>query len=104
MTHFVSLEDEDGEQLVPVFEISAIQNLFPALNDTNSPCLRFIDAQNDTRFNRLQIPLLEQELVHVLNQGKRNSDEKSEIAQIVALCAKALVKKRAYLCFYSDHE
>jgi hypothetical protein len=101
MTIFVSIEDEDGEQLDKVLDIESIQKRFPRTKVDGGSCLRFVDEKGDTAFNRLQLGELVEELAS-LESSLTQPQEKKELDALLGACRKATGIKGAYLKFYAE--
>jgi hypothetical protein len=65
------LQDERGAMLEAVLDSKNVLAQAVPEGDTSYACLRFIDRYGDTTFNRLQIPLLIEEIDRPRNGGGR---------------------------------
>jgi hypothetical protein len=68
---------------------------------STSKCLGFVDPYGDTVFNRLQIPVLIEELEAAVEQGC-SPELHQRIASIIALARRALGEVHTYLEFVGD--
>ncbi|CUS39752.1 hypothetical protein COMA1_90040 [Candidatus Nitrospira nitrosa] len=97
----IQLEDEsgnpEGELLLDTFLFLAI----PQATNSSYACLRFIDLYGNTIFNRLQIPVLIEELHRIADIAKTNED-KQFLTKLLTLTEKCRAKPHLYLRFIGD--
>jgi len=94
------LQDERGARLGAVLDSKSVLARALPEGDTSYACLRFIDRYGDTTFNRLQIPLLIEE-IHRLRNGA--ADNLLEILdEVERLAQRALAEPHLYLKFIGD--
>ena len=99
MSVFVSIEDKEGDGLAPVVDVDRIQHRFP--EQEGSVCLRFISDGEDASFNRLQLPLLVQELDE-LDKMELRADEREELTKVLRLCRRFQDKDGVHARFYGE--
>lgn len=98
MSVFVSVEDQEGEPLIDVFEIERIYRRFAAVPGV---CLRFVGEAEDASFNAQQGPFLVAELESVKALAL-DAAERKELDRVLAACAKHAGRKREYIRFYGE--
>lgn len=95
---FVSIEDQEGEPLVDVFELDRLHRRFSGIAGF---CLRFIGETEDASFNALQSPGLVSELESLSAVGL-NAAEKTELDRLLGVCRKHAGKRHEYIRFYGE--
>ncbi len=95
----------EGGQGRPVGKVEGrtflLDKLLPTFDDSQSQCLRFIDAYGDTVFNRLQMDQFLREWEGVA--GKATTDEEKALAdQVRQLAEMCRSEPHLYLKFYGD--
>ena len=99
MSMFVSIEDKEGESLAPVIDVNRIQRHFKAAE--NTICLRFIRDEEDSSFNRFQLPILVKEM-DILDAQELKADEREELVKILRLCRRFQDKEGVHARFYAE--
>lgn len=98
----ILLEDEGGRELAKVRgNADLIVPLLPGAHDSGYECLRFIDPYGNTVFNRLQIPILEDEIRTIRGRAK-NDEVRSLLDEVAALCEQGRRTPHVYLKFIGD--
>jgi hypothetical protein len=100
MSVFVSIEDKEGEGLVPVVDVDRIHRRFAEAAD--SVCLRFISEAEDASFNQLQLPLLVAELDKLAASADLRADEREELTLILRVCRRFQDKPGVHARFYGE--
>jgi hypothetical protein len=101
MSIFVSIEDQDGETLSEVLDITRIQRHFKSLE--NSICARFISETEDAAFNQSQLPDLHRELSSI-GEKSLKQEEQTELKKVLTMCEKIRGKRNTYIKFYADSD
>lgn len=100
MSVFVSIEDNDGEPLVDVFEVDQVFRRFPEVPGT---CVRFICEAEDASFNAKQSPMLLAEL-ESLDKPDLDPASKKELTRILSACKKHAGRHHVYIRFYGEEK
>ena len=98
MSVFVSVEDQEGEPLIDVFELDRVHRRFPG---SGGVCLRFVGESEDASFNAQQTPLLTAEL-EGLSSLALDPAERKELTRLLDLCRKHVGKRHEYIRFYGE--
>jgi hypothetical protein len=96
----VELQDERGATLKVVFDSESVLARPLPGGDTSYPCLRSIDRYGDTMFNRLQVPLLIEEINRLRNGAADNLLE--ILDEVERLAQHSLAEPHLYLKFVGD--
>ena len=98
----VLVETESGEVQDEVLDEKNItEKLLPDREDASSPCLRFVDPDGDTVFNRLQVPSLVAELERRL-RGIVKPETKAHGEAILRAVKATVGEERTYVRFSSE--
>lgn len=100
MSLYVSIEDKEGEGLLPVIDVDRIQRRFKALADT--VCLRFISDEEDASFNQMQLPILVAELDKLAESSDLSAQERDELTLILRSCRRFQGKPGVHARFYGE--
>lgn len=101
MAIFVTIEDKEGEQLAPVFELKTIQRHFKHI--ANSISLGFVSDTEDAAFNQAQLGGLIGELEELGKRGLKK-DEADELAKLLGCCRKISGHKGSSIHFYAERD
>jgi hypothetical protein len=98
----VKWEDENGARLAEIPDPhKCISHLVLNTDLAGTTCLQFIDPYGDTTFNRLQIPILIEELKSVANKV-RDTGIRDHLLRVVELAEKSRDEVHTYLKFIGD--
>jgi hypothetical protein len=98
----VRWQDEDGKRIEEILDPDMrISHLVLNTDLDGTTCLQFIDPYGDTTFNRLQIPILIEELKSVANEV-RDTDIRDHLLRVVELAEKSRDEVHTYLKFIGD--
>jgi hypothetical protein len=97
----IQLEDEEGNVIESIFDVGDLQRALPESNDSSFSCLRFVDDYGDTVFNRLQAPVVLQELSRV-RPAIDTIPEGDFFAELLRLVNRCRVEPHVYLRFVGD--
>jgi len=101
MAFAVVLEDERSQERERVLERrSAFHELIPPLSDAAFRCVGFIDPYGHVVFNRLQLPLLVDELRILLPRA--DQEQRDFIGAVLGLAQKCMERPHLYLRFKGD--
>jgi hypothetical protein len=95
----VVVQDERGEEVGEGVDIPS--ELLLRADEQIGVCLRFVDPYGDTTFNRLQIPVVLEEL-HVVKEGINDPRGKSMVEQVETLAVTCQTEPHLYLKFIGD--
>jgi len=96
----VELQDERGARIEAVLDSEAVLAQGLPEGDTRYACLRFIDRYGDTTFNRLQFPLLIEEIDRLRIGAPDNLLE--ILGEVKRLAQQSLAEPHLYLKFIGD--
>ena len=94
----VILEDENNNAIKIVSDEFSIKNLNSINIKTNFNLIKYLDKYGDTKFNKLQMSDLIEDLEKLQTYEPKNVLIK-EIIKLAYLC---LENNHIYLCFYGD--
>lgn len=98
MAIFVTVEDQEGEQIAEVFDVSRVQRHFA---QAAGCCLRFVAEDVDASFNALQLPFLEEEL-RAVGAKELKKEERAELDRMLKHLAIARANRSRHLRFYGE--
>lgn len=97
----VRLQTEDGDSIAEfVDDEDVVITTCWRCAETGPVLARTIDPHGDTTFNRLQIPILLEDLTSVLSRA--TADEQAVLAKVVSLARRATAEPHLYLKFVGD--
>jgi hypothetical protein len=95
-------EEENGDELARLNDPqSFVEQFLPSDSDNEFVCLRFVDPYGDTIFNRLQLPVLLQELKRCAAKP-HELPVAEHLSSAVALVEKAQDHVHTYVRFVGD--
>jgi hypothetical protein len=99
MSLYVSVEDEEGDNLAPVIDIERLPRRFKGAS--GSVCLRFVSEEEDASFNRFQLPVLVSEL-DSLGESELKTEERQELVALLRLVRRFQDKPKVHVRFYGE--
>lgn len=98
----VRWEDENGKRIEEILDPHmCISRLILNTDLARTTCLQFIDPYGDTTFNRLQIPILIEELESVVKKVQDDGIG-DHLRRVIDLAEKSQDEIHTYLKFYRD--
>ncbi len=97
----IELRDSGGEVLDRIFDEGSLGRLRPPLDDSSSPCLRFVDPCGDTVLNPWQAAALSVELKAILG-GVADADDCDRVMRVIELAGKCADRVHVYMWFIGD--
>jgi hypothetical protein len=97
----IQLEDEGGNIEGESLEDTFLFRTIPLATDSSYACLRFIDPYGNTIFNRLQMPVLIDELDRIARAAETRED-KLFLKELLKLAKRCRDEVHLYLRFIGD--
>jgi hypothetical protein len=100
-SYTITLEDELGIELEHLEETQQLTPLLGAVADKALICLRFIDPNGITVFNRLQMQYLVSELSLLMTKATSKQDSEL-IGKLIEMARRCKQEAGTYLYFYGN--
>jgi len=95
----VVVQDEQGKETSTGVDLPS--SMLPHPSDTRFICLRFVDPYGDAIFNRLQIPIVVEEL-NLLKGTLQDQEEATLLERVKILAERCRNEPHLYLRFIGD--